>query len=183
MELCGVPAISHDVGRFCTPDPRRLVSRDRSESPVFPSFETPEAGPFFAMRLLLCLSNAVVFIRHTARRSDYRLTRRAGSQSVSPATSVTDVATGKGVAPAAHQMLSSLFATPLVAPIIDRLVALILNPSLPLPASLMWLLGRASLLLLVKRCRLFVTRLVALIIDRLVTLILDPSLLLPASLM
>eukprot|EP00978_Attheya_sp_CCMP212_P021426 scaffold62516_cov49-Attheya_sp.AAC.1 len=49
-------------------------------------------------------------------------------------------------------MILSLFATPRVAPIIDRLVALVLNPSFLLPASQMWLLGRALLLLLLVKC-------------------------------
>eukprot|EP00978_Attheya_sp_CCMP212_P012110 scaffold30096_cov37-Attheya_sp.AAC.2 len=52
-------------------------------------------------------------------------------------------------------MLLSLFATPRVAPIIDRLVVLVLNSSLLLPASQMLLLGRALLLLLVKCCLLY----------------------------
>eukprot|EP00978_Attheya_sp_CCMP212_P028941 scaffold101156_cov29-Attheya_sp.AAC.1 len=69
-----------------------------------------------ARRCCCCLSNAVVFISHTAPSTDYRSARCSGSQSVSPATGVTDVATGKGIAPAPpRQMLSSLFATPLVA--------------------------------------------------------------------
>eukprot|EP00978_Attheya_sp_CCMP212_P009402 scaffold22242_cov68-Attheya_sp.AAC.1 len=97
-------------------------------------------------------------ICHTVRCSKYQSTRHSDSRSVSTAAGVSNVATGKVVAAAACQMLLSLFATPSVAPIIDRLVALVLNPSFLLPASQMWLLGRALLLLLLVKCCLFFTR-------------------------